>query len=248
MNALWERTAIAQEPVSIVVLADQATADSLKDTLQDLQKELSLLKRNEYEIVIPVTSAQEGSLQGAVEAGGKARLVVDEKVSQGVGSALRVGIEQARQPLLFVLPVGFPASSLALALKEIDLVDIVCGVRQSKQAGWQRRQFFSKAYQLFGLWMQDPECPVKLFRSEIFKKMPIQSQGSFVFVEILAKANFQSRLMTEVVFDGPEFQATEVKKDFWRVLNNPDFGSTVEKVVEEQVKPIIKTQAPEARP
>lgn len=205
MNALWERDVISHEPVCIVVLADQADAESLKVTLNELQKELSQLKRNEYEILIPVTSAQEGSLQGAVEAGGKARLVVDEKVSQGVGTALRVGIEQARQSLLFVLPVGFPASILASALKEIDLVDIVCGVRQSKQSGWQRRQFFSKAYQLFGLWMQDPECPVKLFRREIFKQMPLQSQGSFVFVEILAKANFQSRLMTEVVFDGPEF-------------------------------------------
>lgn len=248
MNAFWERTAISHEPVSIVVLAEHASADSLKITLSELQKELNQLKRNEFEVLIPVAPSQENSLQFALEGCGQAKLLVDDKVSQGVGSALRVGIEQSKHPLLFTLPVGFPASSLELALKEIDQVDLVCAVRQTKQAGWQRRQFFSKAYQLFGLWMQDPECPVKLFRREIFKQLPIQSQGSFVFVEILAKANFQSRLMTEVVTEGPEFVASEVKKDFWTVLNNPDFGKNVEKVVEVQTKSIIKTQAPEARP
>ncbi|MBL8823520.1 MAG: hypothetical protein JNJ77_13105 [Planctomycetia bacterium] len=248
MNSLWERTAISHEPLSIVVLAEHASADSLKLTLSELQKELNQLKRNEFEVLIPVESGMEETFQSALVGCGKARLVADDKVSQGVGSALRVGIEQSKHPLLFVLPVGFPASSLELCLKEIDQVDVVCGVRQSKQAGWQRRQFFSKAYQLFGLWMQDPECPVKLFRRKIFKQMPIQSQGIFVFVEILAKANFQSRLMTEVVIEGPEFVASEVKKDFWTVLNNPDFGKNVEKVVEVQTKSIIKTQAPEARP
>ena len=132
-------------------------------------------------------------------------------------------------------------------LKEIDQVDLVCGARESKARGWKWRQFFSVAYQLFGLWMQDPECPVRLYRKEMFERIPIQSKGAFAQIEILAKANFQSRLMTEVPIIGPDADPARTSQDFWKVLNSPNFGPPPEKVVETLLKPIISTQAPEAR-
>ena len=35
--------------------------------------------------------------------------------------------------------------------------------------------------------------------------------------------------------------------DFWKVLNQPNFGPPPEKVIEMPVKPLITSQAPEAR-
>ncbi|HMP17723.1 MAG TPA: hypothetical protein PKD72_11915, partial [Gemmatales bacterium] len=137
-------------------------------------------------------------------------------------------------------------------LQDIDLADIVCGVRKSKVPGWKRRQFFSKAYQLFGILLQDPESGLKLYRREIFERLPIQSRGSFAQIEILAKANFQNRLITEVVVEDPADGSNhtqppvQVRSDFWRVLQNPNFGPPPEKVEEEAIKPMFTKNLPSA--
>ena len=242
MSQLWERSPIAEEALAVVLLG-VTDAGAAAATLQTLR---SLPKLNVGEVLVPVVPVQVESLHSI--ATGSTRLIPHDDVAQGIGSALRVGIQVASKPLLLTLPVGYDASQIPLFLHEIDQVDIVAGVRKSKVAGWRRRQFFSKAYQLFGIWMQDPECGMKLYRREIFSRLPLQSKGSFVQIEILAKANFQSRLLTEVEIDGPEADAGVVNHDFWKVLNGPDFGPPPEKLAPQApVKPIIVSQAPEAR-
>ncbi|MFO0816162.1 MAG: hypothetical protein U0796_23330 [Gemmatales bacterium] len=245
MSQLWERTPIAEEALSVVVL-EAGDAALLGQTLSELK---SVLGHRQAEILVPVTPRQVESLQSVIAGNQSARLVPHEDVALGVGSALKVGLEAARHPLLLTLPVGYSAKPLPQFLKEIDQVDIVAGVRQAKVKGWKWRQFFSKAYQLFGLWMQDPECGMKLYRRELFERLPLQSKGAFVQIEILSKANFESRLLTEVIIEGPESEPAIVNSDFWKVLNNPDFGKPPAKVdMEKPIKPIIVSQAPEARP
>jgi len=246
MSQLWERQPIADSPLSVIVLMDQFDADALKQSLAELQPVLRETKKL-YEVLVPSPTSAEASLQSALTGCSTARLVSSDDVSQGPGAALKVAIGAAKHPLVFVLPVGYAAKYLPAFLKEIDLVDLVCGTRESKAGGWKRRQFFSVAYQIFGLWMQDPECPMRLYRREMFDRIPIQSTGAFAQIEILAKANFESKLMTEVAIEGPSHDLARNGKDFWKVLNSPNFGSPPEKVVEAPLKPIISTQAPEAR-
>jgi len=50
---------------------------------------------------------------------------------------------------------------------------------------------------LFGLRVRDPECLFCLFRREFFKRIPIQTDGDFAAIEILAKANFLGCMMVE---------------------------------------------------
>lgn len=246
MSQLWERQPIADSPLSVIVLTDNLDVDALRETLTSLKSVLS--KRNKaYEVLVPVPASVDRVLQPVLSACEGTRLICDEDVRQGQGAALKVGIQSAQYPLVFVLPEGYSPSHLPDFLNEINQVDIVCGARDGKQKGWQRRQFFSVAYQIFGIWMQDPECAMRLYRREIFDKLPIQSKGAFAQIEILAKANFQSRLMTDIVIQGPATQAVHHKKDFWKVMNHPDFGQPPDKVVEVIHKPIISTQAPEVR-
>jgi len=245
MSQLWERKPIADASLSVVVLANGASTEAVQTCLAELNKVLTT-RKSASEVIIPATAAQEASLQPAMNGISPARFVVDESVSAGIGAALKVGIAATQYPLLMTLPVGYSPKYLSNFLKEIDLVDIVAGVRESKVKGWQRRQFFSKAYQLFGLWLQDPECGMKLYRREVFDRLPIQSRGSFVQIEILAKANFQSRILTEVVIEGPVTEPEKVGADFWKVLNNPNFGPPPEKVVEETVKPMFTKNLPSA--
>lgn len=247
MSQLWERTPIATSPLSVVVIFDQADAQALQRTLTELQPVLQQ-RGHGFEVLVPAPQSAEQLLQPTVQAMPSARLVLDDEVSQGVGSALKIGVAAAQHPLLFVLPVGYSASYLPAFLKEIDQVDLVCGARESKARGWKRRQFFSIAYQIYGIWMQDPDCALRLYRRELFQRMPLQSKGPFVQIEILAKANFQSKLMTEVPVTGPDDAPSKTKQDFWKVLNAPNFGSPPEKIVEKSTKSIIQTQAPEVRP
>lgn len=246
MSQLWERKPIDDAALSVVVLVESSSADALKQTLTELQKTLSE-RGKPYEVLVPCAASSISQLEPALSACHSARCVSCDDANFGQGSAMRAAIAVANHPLLFVLPAGYPSNQLTLFLKEINLVDLVCGSRKSTERRWRWRQFFSAAYQLYGLWMQDPQCPMRLYRKEIFDRLPIQSNGAFAQIEILAKANFQSRLMTDVPVDGPVSDAPRTSRDFWKVLQNPDFGPPPEKTVEKAAKPIISTQAPEAR-
>src|SRR2546422_989826 len=91
-------------------------------------------------------------------------------------------------------PVASSPISAIVTIGDIDSVDIVCGVRRGVDTGgklgrwW--RHFASPAFLLFGLWLRDPASPARLYRRSIFERIPIQSNGWFAQVEILAKANF----------------------------------------------------------
>jgi glycosyltransferase involved in cell wall biosynthesis len=63
------------------------------------------------------------------------------------------------------------------------------------RSGWLRR---SVARWLFGVRVCDPECAFRLFRRSIFQRIPIQTEGDFAQIEILAKANFLGCLMDQV--------------------------------------------------
>jgi glycosyltransferase involved in cell wall biosynthesis len=51
---------------------------------------------------------------------------------------------------------------------------------------------------IFGVRVHDVECAFRLFRRAVFERIPIQSNGPFAQVEILAKANFLGCWMAEV--------------------------------------------------
>ena len=55
---------------------------------------------------------------------------------------------------------------------------------------------------LFGVRYQDVACPCRLWRRDVLARIPLQSDGPFVHVEVLAKANFMGLVMgTEVPLD-----------------------------------------------
>lgn len=90
---------------------------------------------------------------------------------------------------------------------------------------------------LFAVRNRDVLCPYRLARREIFARIPLQSDGPFVHVEVLAKANFLGCVLAEDVplgdaqrpvragpRDGP---GTGFIKECMRVFDRPDFGPIV---------------------
>jgi hypothetical protein len=94
-------------------------------------------------------------------------------------------------------------------------------------AGWGRRWV---ARWIFGLRVLDPECPFRIIRRALLARFPIQSGGPFAQVEMLAKANHLSGMMTQepVTWTAPATPASAAISfgdDAWRVFRTPDFGA-----------------------
>lgn len=104
--------------------------------------------------------------------------------------------------------------------------------------GWKRHLARMLARVLFGVRYHDIACPFRLHRREIFIRIPIQSDGPFVHVEILAKANYLGLIMGEEVPLDPDHYPPLVESwsrekmrqlfaDARRVIRHPDFGPAV---------------------
>jgi glycosyltransferase involved in cell wall biosynthesis len=99
--------------------------------------------------------------------------------------------------------------------------------------GWHAWRAHVRARVLFGLRVRDVYCPFRLYRREVFERIPIQSDGPFAQVEVLAKANFLGRVMTETPVrhqpppaETPAEAAAarrQERADFWRVFGHPEF-------------------------
>lgn len=103
---------------------------------------------------------------------------------------------------------------------------------------------------IFGLRVLDPECPFRLARREIFQRIPIQSRGPFVQVEMLAKANQLSCLIAEELVSwtpqaSPLDDAIPFGDDAWRVFRDPDFGPPSLAPVESTPSPTPATPVPQ---
>lgn len=101
--------------------------------------------------------------------------------------------------------------------------------------GWKRHAASLLARILFGVRYRDVACPFRLLRREIFSRFPLQSDGAFVHVELLAKANFLGAMMGEETvleaghypplthkLSGEEFR--RVRADALRVIRGPQFS------------------------
>jgi glycosyltransferase involved in cell wall biosynthesis len=100
--------------------------------------------------------------------------------------------------------------------------------------GWRRQLGWVLSRLLFGVRTRDVTCPVRLLRREILPRIPIQSDGPFAHVELLAKANFlgMGGLMGEevpldVVPPAYRGDAGVFFRDGQKVFNKPDFGPAV---------------------
>lgn len=112
---------------------------------------------------------------------------------------------------------------------------VVFGYTPQPLPGWlgMRRQFGGLlARVLFGVRHHDVACPVRLLRRDILPRIPIQSNGPFAHVEMLAKVNFLGHMMGEemplkVVPPPDRGDAGVFIRDGRKVFDKPDFGPAV---------------------
>jgi glycosyltransferase involved in cell wall biosynthesis len=94
--------------------------------------------------------------------------------------------------------------------------------------GWREHLYRALCRVVFGLRLQDMNCAFRLFRREIFARIPIQSEGDFVNTEVLAKANFLGCYMSDEIPVAYRPRAGAARERMWedgyRVFAHPDFG------------------------
>lgn len=95
--------------------------------------------------------------------------------------------------------------------------------------GWRRHLGALLARIFFGVRYRDVTCPFRLFRREILARLPIQSDSAFAHMELVAKANSLTCIMTEEVpldiRPGPyRGDAGLIWKEARRLFNKPTFG------------------------
>jgi hypothetical protein len=108
---------------------------------------------------------------------------------------------------------------------------VVLGIPAQKRVSWLGARGWGRrwvARWLFGVRVTDPECPFRLARRTLFERLPIQSGGPFVQIEMLAKANHMGCLLAEepVAWSPPthsESAAISFGHDARLVFHNPLF-------------------------
>ncbi len=243
MPDLFERSPIAQAPLSVVLPAHDVAA-CLEKVVGDWIAYLGSLGRD-HELLVVNDGSTDGTAEAAVALESRyphfRHLLHPNR--QGIGAALRTGLSAARFPLFCYAECSnaYQPADLERLLEGIDKVDAVSGYRiwQSPRPPrfWSRYAYRSLLRCLFGLRLIDVDCPFKLFRRSIFARIPIQSNGPFVHAEILAKANFLGCIMTEVpvrYLPDKLSDAAAWRVDASRVFFHPDFGPPI---LPEQAQP-----------
>jgi glycosyltransferase involved in cell wall biosynthesis len=96
--------------------------------------------------------------------------------------------------------------------------------------GWREYLYRLLVRAVFAVRLRDVDCRFRLFRREVFARLPLQSDGDFVHTEVLAKANFLTCYMNDEVTvvwrprEGAPAKDPRFGKDWRRVLSHPDFG------------------------
>lgn len=122
--------------------------------------------------------------------------VVHHAKRRGYGGALRSGIGAATQPYVFYTDGDrqFDPADVALLLPHLAHADAVIGYRAKRSDPW-RRRFVGWVYNrvigmLFWLRVRDVDCAFKLFRRDVFARVPldrVRSNGAFFSAELLLR-------------------------------------------------------------
>jgi glycosyltransferase involved in cell wall biosynthesis len=120
--------------------------------------------------------------------------VIHHGTRRGYGGAVRSGLLSATKPWIFFTDGDrqFALEDLELLIAASDGADAVVGFRK-KRADPARRLFVAWVYNklirlLFGGGWRDVDCAFKLFRREVFGRVPLErvrSQGAFFSPELL---------------------------------------------------------------
>src|SRR5262245_34560606 len=119
--------------------------------------------------------------------------VVRHPSNRGYGAALRSGFAATRGELVFYTDSDnqFDLTELGGFLPLMADCDAVLGYRVDRQDPWTRRAasgFFNRLSSIaFGMSVRDLNCSFKLFRGDLLRALPLESDDFFIDTEMVAR-------------------------------------------------------------
>lgn len=267
MPRIEVRPAIASSPLSLVLIArppDTALTDMLADWRKVLDK-----RKQPYEIILVDERSAEAT-ETVADLPDVQLIRLSERTGFGAALRAGIAAARHPLLCYCTGDRQYDPADLNKMLEAIDKVDLVTGFRVWQQAprwlriagllwravsraalgiplerppGWLGWSGFWRRKLLrwvFGVYVGDPECAFRLARRETVADLPLQSDGTFVHAELLAKANFVEAYLVEVPVayrppaPGP-IAALGVGRPAWRdirrVFSRPRFRKEAAPVV-----------------
>ena len=153
----------------------------------------------DYEVLIVDDASTDatGPLADQLAAENRHVRVVHHATNRKLGGALKTGFAEATGSLVLYTDADLPFDLLevvkAIRLLRIYEADIVSAYRFDRTGEGPRRLVYSYAYnqlvqRVLGLRLRDVDFAFKLLRREVLDKVELHSEGSFIDVELLCKA------------------------------------------------------------
>lgn len=154
---------------------------------------------DDYEVLIVDDASTDGTGDVADELARRHERVraVHHTVNRRLGGALKTGFAESRGPLVLYTDADLPFDLFEIA-KALRLMrhydaDIVAAYRLDRSGEGPRRLVYSHVYNalvhtVVGLRIRDVNFAGKLIRREVLDAVTLHSEGSFIDVELLAKA------------------------------------------------------------
>ena len=153
-----------------------------------------------YDILIVDDASTDatGTMADALAAADPRVSVVHHPTNRKLGGSLKTGFAEATGELVLYtdadLPFDMVEVAKAVRLMRIYEADIVSAYRFDRTGEGARRLVYSYVYNhlvqmMFGLRLRDMNFAFKLVRRSIFANVELHSEGSFIDVELLARAH-----------------------------------------------------------
>lgn len=174
----------------------ERTVDAARETGDDLVARGEI---GDYEVLLvdDASTDSTGQLADALAQGDARVRVVHHPVNRKLGGSVRTGLSESRGDLVLYTDADMPFDlhdlNKALRLLAVYDADIVSAYRFDRTGEGARRVVYSYLYNLLvkallRVRLRDVNFAFKLVRREVLDQVELQSEGSFIDVELLAKA------------------------------------------------------------
>jgi glycosyltransferase involved in cell wall biosynthesis len=178
-----------EETIDRAVAAAFEAGDALIETGE--------IARYDVLIVNDASTDSTGELADAMAAADERISVVHHATNRKLGGTLKTGFQNAKGEIVLYtdadLPFDMAEVAKAVRLLRIYEADIVSAYRFDRTGEGGRRLLYSYIYNhliqtVFGLRLRDMNFAFKLMRKSLLDNVELRSEGSFIDVELLARA------------------------------------------------------------